>query len=85
MKTTIGDEGDDDEQLIRTRASTLDDGDDHDRGDDEGRKRVPRRGVPEMKAAEQDVTKSRMGTPASIIASVVALMAALIAPSRERW
>jgi len=36
--------------------------------------------VPEMKAAEHDVMKSRIGTPASIIASVVALMAALSAP-----
>ena len=33
-----------------------------------------------MKAAEHDVMKSRIGTPASIIASVVALMAALSAP-----
>lgn len=37
--------------------------------------------MPEMKAAEHDVMKSRIGTPASIIASVVALMAALSAPS----
>jgi len=41
---------------------------------------LPRRGVPDMKQAEHAATKSRMGSPASIIASVVALIAAATAP-----